>query len=281
MNDSQTTEPPRVIVLYEDGEMKLKIPGRPTDGEQQIYWEIQRQGLGDDVFAAYLAEVYSDLPLAASLRGASGTVNGMNAAGFINATPSYDRWWREHVESEIQGPSTPLEKAFLKWLQDDLPKMATRWTAYARAIERRLVVGAGPGADLNPEFIEQMLTDGEKKIRAELESQDFGIDVFYAYMAETYSGRFQAPALRAASGTRNGVRAAVFFNAIPIHDPFWCNRISERVLGNDSMHEKAFLCWVCNKLPHRLVDCWPPLHAASGNRLIAPQKLQLSVNKFR
>ncbi len=58
------------------------------------------------------------------------------------------------------------------------------------------------------------LTDGERLLLQSIEGHGYLLDVFYAYMAQTYPRHSEAPNWRKLSGTRSGVNTAEFLGAL-------------------------------------------------------------------
>ncbi len=74
---------------------------------------------------------------------------------------------------------------------------------------------------------DQKLTTGEKQILLAMAEGGHVMDIFFAYMAETYPLHPAAPTWRSRSGTHNGVRVSAMLHNIPA-DPRFANEIEER-----------------------------------------------------
>lgn len=109
-----------------------------TETNKKILRAVIDRGYDMSVFLAWMAETYVYNVAAPDWRRMSGTRNGVYVSLLVNSADGND--WAEFVNELIDGDESPIEKAFLAWINGTLPveRFKQKWPRFYHAARNRL-----------------------------------------------------------------------------------------------------------------------------------------------
>ena len=126
------------LVVVEGDEVTVEDQGM-SSSDLTVLETVRSCGYGDDVFIAYMAEMYPYNIAAPEWRRASGTRNGVWVSVFMGSVPGHDNAWIELANSLDDSDASPMDKVMLAWLKGELvAEDFNKWPGFQHAISLTL-----------------------------------------------------------------------------------------------------------------------------------------------